>query len=218
MTKLRLAMMCAVLSLALGWAVSCRRSTVDLTQESPAFQPSDYQKVFDRWTRDERVIPVDGMDNVLSIRATMLSREFRTAYLARLADDLKLSPVDKQAEADKQFFALSKGHEFYVSLMSAVRDGDKLEPDEGPWHILLEDDRGRQVTPLEVLRIKKPKPVETEYFDFDPVQRRAYRLIFPLEADDGQAILSDTAEYFVLSLSSPLGKAALRWDTKGDGG
>ena len=190
----------------------CGSPPVSLASGPHSLQPSDYPEVLDRWSRDLSILPVDGIENVLTVRATYLSHEFRWAYVVRAAHDLKLSPTERQELHDREFSVLSKEHEFFVSVMSGVDGSDDLTPEEGPWRIYIEDDKGRRVAPVRVEEVKRPGAEDVKYFAVDSVHRKAYRLHFPPLTEDGHPILQSSTRYFSLAFASPLGQGTLRWD------
>lgn len=195
---------------------ACGSVTVDLSETERDFQPRDYRNVYERWTRGFRILPVDGIENVLSATVTHLSFEFRWAYVVKKAQDLRLSPSERQRLNDEQFSRLALGHEFFISCMSGIAGADNLDPDKGPWMIRLVDDRGRQVAPLEVTRARRPSAAEVRYFGFDSVQRRAWRLLFPLTADDGRPILHPEVRSYSLRFSSPHGQGEATYSAAAD--
>lgn len=199
--------------LLLAAAVGCGSPVVSIDEGQREYEPADYPAVFERWSRDIHIIPVDGVENVLTATATHLSYDFRWAFVVRKAHDLRLSPGERQTLREQEFGRLAAGHEFFVSAMSGVDGADRLEPEEGPWEIRLVDDRGRQAGPLSVEELRKPTAAEIQYFDFDPVHRRACRVVFPLEADDGDPILTATTRAYSLRFSSPLGQSEATWKT-----
>ncbi len=203
--------------LALLWAatVACSAPRVNLGTEPHSFHPADYQRVFETWSRELRILPVDGIENVLTARATYLSHEFRWAYVVRVAHDLSMSPVERQTLQDREFLALQETHEFFITAMSGVKDSDDLSTEEGPWRIRLEDDRGRRISPLEIEEVEKPSAADVKYFAYDEVQRTAYRVRFPILANDGMPLLSEQTRFFTLLFFSPYGQGSLRWEVVG---
>jgi hypothetical protein len=207
---------CGVRPLALALAVAigaCGTVVVDLSERERDFQPRDYNEVYERWTREFQIMPVDGIENVLTATVTHLSFEFRWAYVVKSAQDLRLSPAERQQLNDEQFSRLAQGHEFFVSCMSGVDKSEDLDPEKGPWKIRLVDDRGRQVAPLEVKRVKRPSAAEVKYFSFDPVHRHAWRILFPLRAEDGRPILHPEVLSYALRFSSPYGQGEAPYST-----
>jgi hypothetical protein len=200
----------AVLSLSFA----CRESTVDLNAaHKTSADPEDYQEVFLKWSRTVKVIPVDGLENILTARATYLSPAFRDVYVERMAADLEMTAAEKEKLRAEETAGAEKGHEFYVTLMSGVEDCDDLTPDEGPWRIRLKDDRGREVEPLSIEEIERPSVSDRKYFDFDPDSRKAYRLVFPKTAADGSPILTGSTRFFELAFAAAFGKHSARWET-----
>jgi hypothetical protein len=201
------------MAVCLALASGCGSPVVSIDEGQRDFEPVDFPEIRARWSRDVHIIPVDGAENVLTATATHLSYEFRSAYVVRAAHDLRLSPAERQELLGQELARLEHGHEFFVSVMSGIDRADRLEPDEGPWQLRLVDDRGRQAAPLSVEEIRKPSAAEIQYFDFDPVHRRASRVIFPLDADDGEPMLTSSTRFYSLQFSSPLGQAEATWKT-----
>jgi len=200
-------------------AVACGSAPVDLSEGGRDFEAADYGHVRDLWTRDFQIITVDGIENVLTARVTHLSWEFRWAFAVKRAHDLRLTPEERRDLNEAEFARLEEGHEFFVSVMSGVSGTEDLESDKGPWSIRLADDRGRQVAPISVERIRRPTPADSAYFDFDLKHRKPYRILFPLEAADGQPILSPETRSYSVRFSSALGQGDAVWETiPGTGG
>ncbi len=193
--------------------LGCSSPQVNMDRGTRSFQPYDYQEVFNTWSREFQILPVDGIENVLTARGTYLSREFRAAYVARVAHDLRLSSTERQELDDQQLRAGSESHEFFVTLMSGVSKTDDLDPEKGTWHIYLEDDSGRRVAPTSIEEIRKPSISETKYFGFDKAHRKAYRILFPLMTDDGSPLLTESTRFFSLAFSSALGQGTMQWET-----
>jgi hypothetical protein len=192
---------------------ACGTVVVDLSERERDFQPRDYREVYERWTREFQILPVDGIENVLTATVTHSSFEFRWAYVVKSAQDLRLSPSERQQLNEEQFSRLEQGHEFFVSCMSGVDKAENLDPEDGPWKVRLIDDRGRQVAPLEVTRVRRPSAADVKYFGFDPVHRQAWRILFPLRADDGRPILLPDVRSYSLRFSSPYGQGEASYST-----
>jgi hypothetical protein len=195
-------------------SIACSKTYVNLNERSAAVDdPEIYQEVFLAWSRTVKVIPIDGLENILTARVTYLSHAFRQAYIARVAADVDMTASEKNALRAEEMSRAQKGHEFYVTLMTGVKDCDELDPEEGPWRIRLIDDNGREIAPSNIEEIEDPTARDIKYFDFDPDQRKAYRLVFPKNAADGTPILSSTTRYFEISFSAAYGKKSARWET-----
>jgi hypothetical protein len=203
----------ALLAIGLALLCACGSTIVSIDRGERTFEPDDYPAIFERWSRQVYIIPVDGVENVLTATVTHLSWEFRVAKVVREAFDLRMSPAERQALHDRELGQLEQGHEFFVTAMSGIAGADRFEADKGPWELRLVDDRGRQVAPLSIEEIRKPTLAERKYFDFDPVHRRACRVLFPLDAADGRPMLTADTRFYALRFSSPLGQSEARWNT-----
>ncbi|MFO8074458.1 MAG: hypothetical protein R6V85_21565 [Polyangia bacterium] len=206
----------SLLTLLALLSAGCAGPRVDLSRGERVFGPGEYQQVRQRWTREMQILPVDGIENVLTVSVTHLSYEMRWAYAVKCAHDLHLSPSERQRLNAEEFGRLDEGHEFYVTAMSGLGDADELEPDEGPWEIRLVDDRGRRVAPLLVEPIDEPSAADVQYFQLDPVHRSAYRILFPLETADGEPILGEATRFYSVEFSSPYGHGEVRWEVVAD--
>ena len=193
--------------------VGCKTHRVNLASPEQTFEPGDYSDVFDLWSREFQLVPLDGVQNVLTARGTYLSYEFRLAYIERVAHDFRLSPQERRDLENAEFKALDEHHEFFVTVMSGIPKSDDIDQDRGEWSIRLKDDKGRQSAPVEIRKIRKPTLREGKYFSFDKAQRTAYRIFFSRTGPDGQPILSGSTQFFTLSFSSALGQADMRWET-----
>ncbi len=191
---------------------SCAPPAVNPSRTSTSASPHDYPDRFREWSRDIHVLPRDGLENILTARATYLSFRFREAYVERVSYDLGSTPAEKQQLRQAEMEALDKGHEFYVTAMSGVKNCDNFDPDTGPWTIRLKNDKGKEVAPVSVEKIAKPKPDSIKYFFFNPSFRKAYRIVFPLNAEDGSPMISSDAVFFELSFATAYGKSSARWE------
>ncbi len=202
-----------LLPLLSGLLVSCTQPKVTLHPSERHFNPADYEKVFENWSREIIVLPFNGMENVLTARATYRSHEFRRYYAARVAADLALTSTETAETEALEIAAMKEGHEFYVTLTSAVVDCKDLTPKEGPWTIRLKNDRGMVAAPIAVEEVQDPLPEDLKYYRFDSKLRKAYRIRFPMSGKDGTALLDDATQFFELSFASALGRDTARWET-----
>lgn len=197
----------------LGLLVSCASSPkVDMGLRPSNVQPDDYTARFKEWSREIRVIPFNGLDNILTARSTYLSYRFREAYVERMSRDLHASSVDKDRLRTEAAAGLAGGNEFFVTLMSAVKNCENLDLTEGPWTIRLKNAEGIEAAPLTVEEIKKPKPDQIKYFAFNPAYRKAFKIVFPLAAEDGSLLISENTRFFELTFANAYGRGVARWE------
>ncbi len=195
---------------------SCFSPIVSLEQGNRSYRPSDYNQVLEKWTRSFQILPVDGIENVLTATVTHLSWDYRFAYTVKVTSDLRLSPNEREKLKNDTFSPVSKGYEFFVTTMSGLKNSDILTGEDSPWTIRLVDNKGRFAAPLRIEEIRKPSAADIKYFGFDPVHRKAFRIFFPLNATDGKPLLDDDTRYYMLQFSSPHGQGEARWNTAAD--
>ena len=191
------------------------RPPVDINRRPMAVSAKEYPRQFKDWSRDIRVIPFNGLENVLTARVTYLSYTFREAYIAAVAADLNASPADQDKIRTDKMAGVDTGHQFFVTLMSAVKNFDDLDPKEGPWTIRLRNDQGKETTPSSVEEIEHPTAAHEKYFAFQSTYRKAYRITFPFAAADGSPIIGDSAHAFEITFASPYGRGTAKWEIEG---
>jgi hypothetical protein len=196
----------------MGICISCTPPALDMGRTPEGITPHDYPDRFQQWSREIHVLPLDGLENILTARATYLGYRFREAYVERFSYDLNSTPTEKQALFASEMDALDKGHEFFVTAMSAVKNCDNLDPKTGPWTIRLKNDQGLEAAPVLIEKIEKPKPDSIKYFFFNPSYRKAYRIVFSLNAKDGAPLISTNTRSFELSFATAYGKSSARWE------
>jgi len=191
---------------------ACAAPIVSIEPGARAFTPDDYDDVYERWTRTGRPFDFGRLSTVLNLTGTFESREFRWAYVVRYGRDFGL-PVDaRNALLAESLRDAEQHHRFFVTLGGAHPRELDLSDETGAWRVLLLDDRGRQTRPLQVERIRRPTPAERSYFRSISSQRQAFRLVFPVQHEDGQPTLPRDARFAVLRFTGSQGQVDLKWD------
>ena len=144
----------ALLTLAL---VACgpRPGPVRLTEEWPAQPASDYDGVTCQWTRT--AVLRGQYQEVLDLAATFKSPEWRAAHALRDAEHRNLN-----AQAREQRLAQAQADmagPYEVELMVTTWDRRENDLDRGKksvWRVVLVDDAGHEIEPLEIVKDKRP--------------------------------------------------------------
>lgn len=204
---------CVTLTMAMGCPHP--RPLVSLDEGVRHYTSEDYDKVLNRWTRTGDLLEFQGLEEHLTATATFLSWDFRWAYVARYAHDARLSLDDRAAMLQTALETARREHEFYIALEAqSPRWGDLTGPNAG-WRVLLVDDRGRQVTPVRVERVRRPAPADLAFFPYITPWRQVFRVHFPRRVEgSGQPfeVLGPGTRFFLLRFSGPFGTLDLRWD------
>ena len=210
MRKLRRWRSACVVSVVL--LAACAAPVLSLSPGPRAFTPEDYEEVRDRWTAEARPFDFGRLRTVLNLTATFESREFRWAYVVRYGRDFGLSTEARNTLLAESLQDAEHHHRFFVTLGgSHPRDLD-LTNEGGAWRVLLMDDRGRQARPLEVQHIRRPTPGERRYFPKISSQRQVFRLVFPVQHEDGTPTLPPEALFAVLRFTGSEGQVDLKWE------
>ena len=127
---------------------------VKLTEEWPA-STADYDDVTATWTR--RTTLRGQFQEALDLAATFKSPEWRAAHAARDADHRGLTG-DARAQRRAQAQAEMAGP-YEVELLVTTWDRRENDLDRGKksvWHVVLVDEAGHEVEPLEIIKDKRP--------------------------------------------------------------
>lgn len=179
---------------------------VRLTEEWPA-QTDDYDDVVDRWTR--RGTLRGGYQEVLELAATLKSPEWRVAHASRDADNRGL-----QGEARAQLLAQAQAaaagpYELQVMVTTwDRRENDLHRGAKSVWKIVLLDEQGMEIVPLEVVKDKRPAfVVRAEYPAFGDFAE-SYIARFPRDSK----IMGPGVKRVRLRISSARGGLELAWN------
>jgi hypothetical protein len=146
----------AVLLVVLGLAAACGSTPppVKLVEEWPANPPS-YADATDAWTRRSSLR--GQYQEVLELAATFKSAEWRAARAIRDADYRNLTGEQRQAFIEQARADAAGPYE--VELMVTTWDRRENDLDRGKrsvWGVVLIDEHGTQVEPLEIVKDKRP--------------------------------------------------------------
>jgi hypothetical protein len=202
----------ALAALALLTVPACRGSKPVSLREGPReYVGADYDAIFQRWTRADRLYSFQGVDDVLSVNATFESWEFRWAYVIRYAEDYRLTIEQRRDLLAGALSDAREHHQFFVALYGNRWGEADLSQERPGWVVRLVDDRGHVTAPEEIVPIRKPGLLEKTYFPYTNVWRHAFRLRFPAKTAAGPTIGQD-ARLVALRFSGPLGNLELHWD------
>ena len=214
------AVLAAALAAALAGGCGPRGSAVvvDLGQTPRSYAPSDYRTVLARWTR--RALITRDFDTSLDVAATFKSHDFRWAYSVRYAAQYQLSTADQDKLLRQQLAELDAAHEFVVSAAATRFEWVDFGKKDSVWRIRLLDDRGHEVPPMEIRKLRTPV-AELEAF-FPPSTRSqpmasfytTYLMRFPRKLPDGSPVDLEHAGKVTLRFAGVLGAAELNWVIK----
>jgi hypothetical protein len=185
---------------------------VSLQPESQYYTASDYDRVYERWTRFERKYDFGRLTSVLNATGTFESAEFRWAYVVRYARDYGLPPETRTAMLRDTLVDAERHHRFFVTLGNGRPRELDLTSADGAFRIVLVDDRGRHVAPVEVTRVRKSSAAERTYFPTISPLRQAFRVTFPARDEHGAPTIDPAALFAVLRLTGPTGQVDLKWE------
>jgi len=195
---------------------------VDLHRSPRSYVPSDYRTVLNRWTR--RALITKDFDTTLDVAATLKSQDFRWAYAVRYSAQYQLSTADQEKLLRRQIAELDAAYEFHVAAAATRFEWIDFQNKDSVWRVTLSDDRGHELSPLEIRKLRTPT-AETEAF-FPPSTRSqpvasfytTYLIRFSRKLPDGTPLDLENAGRVTLRFAGVLGAAELNWTTQAPAG
>jgi hypothetical protein len=178
---------------------------VKLTEDWPT-SIGAYDDVVLKWTRKSQLRRE--YQEVCELVATLKSPEWRAAYAAQDADHRGLT-----GEAREQRLAQSRADvagPFEIEVMLSTWDRRENDLDRGKksvWRVVLLDDQGHEVEPLEIVKDRRPTFVVRADFPVLGEFATPYIVRFPRTA----AMFGPTTKQVRLRLSSARGGVEVDW-------
>ena len=196
----------AVLAVLLA-ACTPKPANVRLTEDWPAQPSTDYETVTFNWTRTG--VMRGQYQEVLQLAATFKSPEWRAAHAARDADHRGLTGAERnqrlaQAQADM-------AGPYEVELMVTTWDRRENDLDRGKksvWHVVLVDEAGHEIEPLEIVKDKRPTFTVRSEFPALGDFAQPYIARFPR----AQPVLGPSVRSLRLRMSSERGGVEVAWN------
>jgi hypothetical protein len=191
---------------------ACVEPVVSLKAAPRSYTSGDYERIYERWTRDARKYDFGHLKTVLNVTATFESRDFRWAYVVRYGEDFGLAPDARTALLSASLSDADQHHRFFITMGEGRPREVDLTDERGGWRVVLLDDRGRQTLPMEVEKLRKATAAERAYFPTVSSFRQAFRLVFPVRGEDGNATLPPESLFAILRFTGPRGQVDLKWE------
>jgi len=190
----------------------CATPHVSMRLGPRAFTETDYDAVYERWTREAHPFAFGRFEDILDVTATFESWEFRWAYVVRYAHDHALPTESRTALLRTTLDDAREHHRFFVTLAGSTWRESDLTSDQSAWRVMLVDEAGRVTAPIEMERIDRATPAERVYFPSVTPQRRTFRIVFPATHADGTPTIAEDTRVIVLRFTGAQGQVDLRWE------
>jgi hypothetical protein len=186
-----------------------KQVAVDFSEGPRDYLAKDYERVYERWTRHERVLHDE--DVGLEVWATFKSWDFREAYIERYAAIYSLSDTDRQTLRTAQQEACHRAYEFHFTSQATNFKWNDLEKASSAWRTTLLDALGHELTP-ESLKIEKlPDAYEREFFPAKTPFTKTYNVRFLVPASGDGDFSGVSSGSLTLRFASPIGRVELKW-------
>ena len=196
-----------VLSLALALCAGCAAAppAVRLTEDWPA-TVRDYGAVVHDWTRKAQLHA--NYQEVCELVATFKSAEWRAAQAAHDADVRGLAGAAREERIAASRAEVAGPYELEVMVTTwDRRENDLDRGKKSVWRVVLIDETGREIEPLEIVRDRRPAYVVRAEFPALGEFATPYVARFPRSAP----IFGPSAKQIRLRMSSPRGGLEVRW-------
>jgi hypothetical protein len=194
-------------ALALLWLAACStaRPVVRLTEDWPT-TIRDYGDVVDDWTRKAQLR--GEYQEVCELVATLKSPEWRASHAVHDAEIRGLT-----GDARAQYVAKSQADiagPYELEVMVTTWDRRENDLDRGKksvWRVVLINEQGQEIEPLEIIKDRRPVYVVRAEFPALGEFATPYIARFPHSA----AVLGPSAKEVRLRMSSPRGGLEVQW-------
>jgi hypothetical protein len=206
LTRVRMFIFCAVLLLFLG---NCTKLTRFVESADP-YHTESYKRVCDQWSQEARIH--HGFEVQLIVSATFKSADFRRAYADEYAAAYQLTAEEKRRFVEDQMKASHLGYEFLLATFVPEKRWDDFDKADSMWKLLLINDEGQRVVPVEVRDVKGQKAVISHFFPYITPWKSVYMVRFPCNiSESNSSIIGDKTKKIRLIITSVLGTAEMHW-------
>lgn len=168
-----------------------------------------YAVVVQEWTRAGQI--VQDFDKVLDLKATFMSPDWRASYVRKRAELELMGKDDRAALAETQKAADNEHYEVMLFVATYRHEENELQKGErSMWRVVLTDDQGKEIRPVEIKRDRRPFEVIRAYFPHATPRDIAYVARFPRTAE----LLGSGASKFSLKMASARGGVELVWTAR----
>jgi len=197
----------AGLAIALGWLAACSsaRPVVRLTEDWPA-TIRDYDDVVDDWTRKAQLR--GEYQEVCELVATLKSSEWRASHAVHDAEIRGLTGDARAKHVEQSRADVAGPYELEVMVTTwDRRENDLDRGKKSVWRVVLIDEKGEEIEPLEIVKDRRPVYVVRAEFPALGEFATPYIARFPRTA----SIFGPTAKQIRLRMSSPRGGLEVQW-------
>jgi hypothetical protein len=182
---------------------------VRLTEDWPAAKtPLDYDEITRAWTRTGTIR--GQYQEVLDLAVTFKSPEWRAAHAARDADHRGLIGAERDQVMAQAQAEMAGPYE--VELMVTTWDRRENDLDRGKrsvWRVVLVDDHGNEIEPIEILKDRRPTFTLRSEFPALGDFAVAYIARFPRQT----ALLGPNVHQLRLRISGERGGVEVAWSS-----
>jgi hypothetical protein len=207
---MRLCSAAILLALATGCG-NAKPVLVDFSTAERDYRATDYESVYKRWTRHERV--VHEVEYALDMWATFRTSDFRQAFVARYAERYALSDEDRARLLQGQMEAARGSYEFLATAQSANYRWNDLEKKNSVWRVTLLDALGNTLSPQSIRVEKLPEMFELEFYPVKTPFTKTYLIHFDTPAEP-VGFEGEKTGRVILRVAGPWGQADFVWQAR----
>lgn len=192
------------------WAASaCAAPKVDFGMSARGYRANDYDKVAKRWTRTTTLH--EGITQRLAVSGVLKSWDYRQAYLALVGERFALSLAEREQLQRQERGAADTYHELFVSVAMENKRWQDLDEPKSLWKLALVNDRGEELRPATVERVKRITPEIRQLYPFHTRFHQAYVVRFRKVLPDGRLLVGHDTKRVTFRVAGAVGRAELHW-------
>ncbi len=168
------------------------------------YLPEEYDRVYQRWTRHAHV--THDFDTALDASVTLLSQDFRTAYVARVAASRQLSADETVRLAREQQDEAAQAVEFFLNAQTGRWDWNDFSSVRSLWTLTLVDDQGHELAQPNIQPSLLKSEARAELFPPVTPFTRSWRVRFKKPGEG--PFPNTTTRWIGLRIAGPLGQTS----------
>lgn len=202
---------CATEGISGSESIARSVAAVQFGPPSVAWRAADYLQVRELYTRHAFVN--HEFDATLDVSVTLLSPDFRAAFVEKMAAMQRLTGAEKAALVESQRKDAESAVEVIVVAQTGRWDWNDFTSTRSMWNVTLTDDQGRQSGAPQVVATSWKQDEFAELFPGVTPFSRGWRMRFPKAPQGGSPELGPDTRRLELRFAGALGdtKHDLRW-------
>lgn len=147
----------------------------------------------------------------MHVQATLMSPDFREAYVLRQAEIFNLPEEKSTVLAEELAKPWQESFVFLLGVACHDRRHNDFDKKDSVWRMFLTGDGKKQASPSQIVRQRPITATHRKLFPSLGPFHMVYHVHFPKSYPDGTSVVDDSTQRLELKFNGPLGQGVLVW-------